>query len=605
MVKTIKRITTSLLCIVFSLTLSLSTLFANHNTIYANAASNEETIFSFVTNEMGMNSAAGCAVLANVYAESSFRPDLWGDGGTSYGICQWHNSRFTRLKTYCSNNGFDYTSLNGQLHYLDHELKNYYPSVYNELANVANTPEGAYAAASYWCINFEVPADRYNKAVDRGNMAMYTYWPKYNDQPFTAPTVNTNKSSYIPGSDIDINWNYVAGATGYWIDIYKDGEGIVSSNLGNVKSYTIKNAESAEYGVFVTAFKETGEWQSACSDCCRFSVRDINAPVVYTNYEYYAPNAEVDIMWNLVDGATGYWIDIYCDGESVLSKHLNDANCSKYTYQCTKGKYGVFVTAYSENGGWSSACSNCYNFYVQDVGFPKPTTNSNCYTPGSNVVVSWEKVDSASGYWMDVWKDGEHISTENIGNVLSYTVPDVKLGNYGVIVTAYNDRGGWTNAIAEAVNFNVIEPPSKPELNMTIRGASVLLEWNECDNTDYYGIRINNLDSEASNLYKEPYEGCEFTTSLAPGRYYANIASVQKNGFFTFSEDVYFEIKEAIEGDCNGDGEFSVSDVVLLQKWLLAVPDTHFANWKAANLCEDDRLDVFDLCFMKRKLIYG
>ena len=98
MVKTIKRITTSLLCIVFSLTLSLSTLFANHNTIYANAASNEETIFSFVTNEMGMNSAAGCAVLANVYAESSFRPDLWGDGGTSYGICQWHNSRFTRLR---------------------------------------------------------------------------------------------------------------------------------------------------------------------------------------------------------------------------------------------------------------------------------------------------------------------------------------------------------------------------------------------------------------------------------------------------------------------------------------------------------------------------
>ena len=59
----------------------------------------------------------------------------------------------------------------------------------------------------------------------------------------------------------------------------------------------------------------------------------------------------------------------------------------------------------------------------------------------------------------------------------------------------------------------------------------------------------------------------------------------------------------AIKGDCNGDGAFNISDVVLLQKWLLAVPDTHLENWKAANLCEDDRLDVFDLCLMKRELI--
>lgn len=56
-------------------------------------------------------------------------------------------------------------------------------------------------------------------------------------------------------------------------------------------------------------------------------------------------------------------------------------------------------------------------------------------------------------------------------------------------------------------------------------------------------------------------------------------------------------------GDCNGDGSFDVSDVVLLQKWLLAVPNTHLADWKAADLCDDNRLDVFDLCMMKRLLL--
>lgn len=60
-----------------------------------------------------------------------------------------------------------------------------------------------------------------------------------------------------------------------------------------------------------------------------------------------------------------------------------------------------------------------------------------------------------------------------------------------------------------------------------------------------------------------------------------------------------------IMGDVNNDGAFSVSDVVLLQKWLLAVPDTNLDNWKAANFCKDDRLDVFDLTLMKRAMLDG
>ena len=59
----------------------------------------------------------------------------------------------------------------------------------------------------------------------------------------------------------------------------------------------------------------------------------------------------------------------------------------------------------------------------------------------------------------------------------------------------------------------------------------------------------------------------------------------------------------SVQGDVNADGEFNISDVVLLQKWLLAVPDTKLNNWKAADLCKDDRLDVFDLVLMKRELI--
>lgn len=61
--------------------------------------------------------------------------------------------------------------------------------------------------------------------------------------------------------------------------------------------------------------------------------------------------------------------------------------------------------------------------------------------------------------------------------------------------------------------------------------------------------------------------------------------------------------EEKIVGDVNMDGEFNVTDVILLQKWLLAVPDVKLADWEAADLCEDDRLNVFDLCLIKRELL--
>ncbi len=58
-------------------------------------------------------------------------------------------------------------------------------------------------------------------------------------------------------------------------------------------------------------------------------------------------------------------------------------------------------------------------------------------------------------------------------------------------------------------------------------------------------------------------------------------------------------------GDINNNGQVDVADVVLLQKWLLAVPDTYLPNWKAGDLYNDDRLDVFDLCLLKRLLVSG
>ena len=63
------------------------------------------------------------------------------------------------------------------------------------------------------------------------------------------------------------------------------------------------------------------------------------------------------------------------------------------------------------------------------------------------------------------------------------------------------------------------------------------------------------------------------------------------------------EIKgSSLFGDVNNDGSVSIADTVSLQNFLLGRTKT-LNNWKNADLCEDNRLDVFDMIVMRRLLI--
>ena len=136
--------------------------------------SNERTIYAFLTGEIGYNRAAAMGVMANIKYESSYNPNCNGDGGTSYGICQWHAGRKNNLICYCDEYGLDYTTLEGQLQFLKYELASRYPAVHSYLKNVENTADGAYDAGYYFCFNFEAPAARTSQSTKRATYAMET-----------------------------------------------------------------------------------------------------------------------------------------------------------------------------------------------------------------------------------------------------------------------------------------------------------------------------------------------------------------------------------------------------------------------------------------------
>lgn len=59
-----------------------------------------------------------------------------------------------------------------------------------------------------------------------------------------------------------------------------------------------------------------------------------------------------------------------------------------------------------------------------------------------------------------------------------------------------------------------------------------------------------------------------------------------------------------LQGDVNADGSFDIQDIIMVQNWLLAKPDATLTDWRAADVCQDERIDVFELCLLKRMLLY-
>ena len=70
----------------------------------------ETAITPFLRRELKLNRAAVCGILANMEYEADFSPTAWGDDGTSYGLCQWHESRCRSLFSFCQETGEKYHS---------------------------------------------------------------------------------------------------------------------------------------------------------------------------------------------------------------------------------------------------------------------------------------------------------------------------------------------------------------------------------------------------------------------------------------------------------------------------------------------------------------
>ena len=112
----------------------------------------EQTIKFFMSKGLTRAQAAGIA--GNLLYESGFNPSAVGDGGTSFGIAQWHLGRGSAMKEWTQAHGYSSTSFKGQLEFLWHELNTNESYALGKLRATGN----AYDAGMAFCRYFERPA---------------------------------------------------------------------------------------------------------------------------------------------------------------------------------------------------------------------------------------------------------------------------------------------------------------------------------------------------------------------------------------------------------------------------------------------------------------
>lgn len=363
-------------------------------------AANKQAVYDYLVGTMDLNSAAACGVMANIQYESGFNNTIYGDGGTSYGLCQWHNSRFTSLRSYCSGNGYDYSSVDGQLHYLEHELNNSYTGVLNYLREVSNDEEGAYNAAYYWCVHFEVPADRYTKARTRGNLAKSTYWPKYGNtkpQKKKEPVVYNiryvitnglnnpdNPSTYTEETDTITLLDPII-ATGYKFEGWKRYD---NGTLKPIK--TIEKGTTGDLTLFAQIDKISYKikfYGNGAKSGSMTVMKNCRYDYVYKlNKNKYKRPGYTFKNWNTKKDGTG---KAYKDKEKI--KNLTDKDGTvKLFAQWKPIKYSV---KYDKNGGTGKTMKK-----TSKVKYDKKfTLKKNTYTKKGYTFAGWNTKKDGSG----------------------------------------------------------------------------------------------------------------------------------------------------------------------------------------------------------------
>ena len=374
------------------------------------------------------------------------------------------------------------------------------------------------------------------------------------DIPEKVTNIHTNKSEYTTGEEITFYWNQAYGTQEYWVYLWKDGTQIDYCNVGLKTNYTTSLLGSGQYTFIVRPGNINGYNEG--SESYSFEVKkppfEINS-----NRGVYKSSESIDFTWNLVDGATDYWVYMWKDGVELYS--VNMGNNTGFTSAPTSsGKYTIIVRAIGNN---SSYADYSFDFIVTD-DVPASATNirshKTVYIPHDNITFEWNQAYGAQEYLVYLWKDGTQIDYCNVGLKTNYTTSLLGSGQYTFIVrpgniNGYNEGSEWYTfdvglySVEYYANntFEIFDRQTKKHESALVisnkipkREGYTFLGWNTKEDGSgiYYGSESLYTSNESVKLYAQWKKLIPYTDSI-----------VTKNGSSCYVNVVPVNIEESCE----------------------------------------------------------
>ena len=126
-----------------------------------NNTENAQIVYDLLVNTYNYTEYGAKAIMTNMSFESGFDPKAYNPTSGAGGLSQWVGNRQTELINFCTENGLGPTTIQGQVAFLDHELKGTYNGnagvyLYDDLQKC--TKEDLERCTKNFCASFEAPS---------------------------------------------------------------------------------------------------------------------------------------------------------------------------------------------------------------------------------------------------------------------------------------------------------------------------------------------------------------------------------------------------------------------------------------------------------------
>ena len=269
------------------------------------------------------------------------------------------------------------------------------------------------------------------------------------DKLLTLAKVTGFKVKSIFSTNVTLQWNKNANASGYEIEQYKSGKwtNVAKITSNATTSYTVKGlkAGTAGYQFRIRAYRTEGKNKAYSGYSATVKVN--TNPYGVGGFKCSSKTStSVTLKWNKGTTASGYQLQQYKDGKWVTIYTGTKATNTSFTVKKLKAGtagYRFRIRAYKtygntkQYGSWSSEVKVNTNPYGVG-GFKAKSTAKNSITLG------WNKGTTASGYQLQQYKGGKWVTvyTGTKATSTSYTVKSLKANtSYKFRIRAYKTYG--------------------------------------------------------------------------------------------------------------------------------------------------------------------